>query len=135
MLEGHLNSNWGTLKAKFVPGRKIAAGSEDGCLNIWDENGELRKHYLHSSCVWEISFSRATQSIVTCSEDASVCVLRMHNEDSEYKCESPKKSPKRKNMLKKDVLCRFRDSNYYHASIKQRHKDNTYCKLNISLLM
>jgi WD40 repeat protein len=131
VLEGHLNSNWGTLKAKFAPdGKSVAAGSEDGCLNIWDENGELKKHYLHSSCVWEISFSRTTQSIVTCSEDSSVCVLRLNNEDLEHKYQSPKKSPKRKTALKKDVLCRFRDSCYYHASIIQRHKDNTYCKDN-----
>jgi len=71
---------------------------------------------LHSTCVWSACYCDETDSIVTASEDMSLCVIKMFDTSQrEHKLKAIEKCSQ---LHGDSVLCRFGDGYYYHAYVR-----------------
>lgn len=118
VLRGHFSSNWKTLHASYIPGMPyILCGSEDGNVCLWHEpTGLLKKKMLHSTCVWSACYCDEPDTIVTASEDMSLCAIKMFDTSQrEHELEAIESCSQ---LHGDSVLCRFGDGYYYHAYVR-----------------
>ncbi len=143
-LRGHLSANWKTTKVQYFENNLIASGSEDGSVYIWNESNERKQYAIHSTCVWNVSYSPTTRTLVSASEDGSCCLIDLFNYErtgitDDQECdihynpdyEVYQTIKKRKRSVKaphlhqfgkdllpcESVLVRYSDGYYYHAEV------------------